>query len=311
MRAPPSPCAHRRALLRVAAAGLAVAAGTAPGGPARAAPRAATPDAQAAVRRTGIVTSDGVRLSLLESAPQGAPAPAGATTVVLVPGWCMPASIWSAQLSALGARWRTLALDPRGQGESEVPASGYTSDRRADDLHDVLAGLDRVVLVGWSLGALEALQYVHRHGSARVQGLMLVDSSVGEPPAPKSSDFLARLRADRAATVEDFVHAIFARPRPEAQLREIRDAALRMPLEDSIALLSDPQPREHWRAVALALRKPLAYVVTPQFREQARHLLAERPRTRIEVFEQAGHALFVDEAPRFNRLLADWIVTLR
>ncbi len=63
-------------------------------------------------------TSDGVTLSYLETAPAAA---GGPLTIVLLPGWCMPASIWQAQLPALGAHYRTLALDPRGQGESEVP----------------------------------------------------------------------------------------------------------------------------------------------------------------------------------------------
>jgi len=336
MGAPASRSARRAALLHAAAAGLALAAGV--GGGARAEAGAVIDDSAGGgvddgvddrgavlpqapgvrTRRASVVTDDGVRLSLIDSSPDAGPGPASAPaaapgaapTIVLVPGWCMPATIWRAQLPVLGARWRTLALDPRGQGQSQIPATGYTADRRADDLRDVLAGLERVVLVGWSLGALDALQYVHRHGRQRLLGVMLVDSSVGEPPVPKASDFTARLRKARAATIDDFVRAIFAHPQPEADLRALRDAALRMPLEDSIALLSYVQPREHWRAVALSYDGPLAYVVTPQFEEQARHLVAERPATRVELFEHAGHALFVDEAPRFNRLLSGWIDAL-
>ncbi|SPE19366.1 Alpha/beta hydrolase fold protein [Burkholderiales bacterium] len=256
-----------------------------------------------------VATSDGIHLNVLERAP-ALDADAGqarAPTIVLLPGWCMPASIWRAQLIGLGARWRTLAMDPRGQGDSEIPDTGYTADRRADDLRDVLAGHERVVLVAWSLGVLEALHYVYRHGSDRLLALVLVDNSIGEPPAPKPSDFVQRLRRARAATVESFVRSMFAHPLAEAQIGSLRDAALRMPLESSIALLSYPLPREHWRAVAHAFDRPLAYLVTPRYREQSQHLLQARPATKIEVFEQAGHALFVDEAPRFNRLLADWI----
>lgn len=291
----------RRAALRAAGASLALL-----GAGARAAPAAAAAQAPALERRS-FVTSDGVRLSLIDTGPPPGGARADAPTVVLVPGWCMPATIWGAQLRTLGVRWRTLAIDPRGQGESDIPASGYTADRRADDLDELLAGRERVVLVGWSLGALEALQYVYRHGSDRLLGLALVDSSVGEPPEPPPTSFKAQLRRARAATVNDFVRAIFARPRDEAELTSLRDEALRMPLESSIALLSYPQPREHWREVTVAFRRPLAYFVTPHLQEQARNLLADRPATRVEVFEHAGHALFVDEPDRFNGLLAEWI----
>ena len=109
--------------------------------------------------RHTLTTSDGVRLNVLECRP-AADRKTGSRndpTIVLLPGWCMPASIWRAQLLDFGARWRTLAIDPRGQGESDIPASGYTAERRADDLHDVLAGHEEVVLVAWSLGVLEAL----------------------------------------------------------------------------------------------------------------------------------------------------------
>jgi len=261
------------------------------------------------IRARSLLTSDGVRLNLLESLPP-APDPAAAT-IVLVPGWCMPATIWRAQLAALGARWPTLAMDPRGQGDSAVPAGGYTADRRADDLRDVLAGRGRVVLVAWSLGVLEALHYVRRHGSDGLIGLMLVDNSMGEPPAPAASDFLVRLRRERTATVEKFVRGLFAHPPAPAQLDALRDAALRMPLEASVALLSYPLPRQYWRDTVHRFDRPLAYVVTPRFREQSRHLLQARPASRVEIFENAGHALFVDEAGRFNRLVGDWIPTLQ
>jgi len=262
-------------------------------------------------RTRSVLTSDGVRLNVLEQGPgQARDQPALAPTVVLLPGWCMPATIWSAQLGALGARWTTLAMDPRGQGDSAIPAGGYTADRRADDLHDVLQGHERVVLIAWSLGVLEALQYVRRHGSGRLLGLALVDNSIGEPPAPHGSDFLVRLRRARKATMDGFVRSLFAHAPPAGQIDALRDAALRMPLDASIALLSYPLPREHWRDIVHAFDRPLAYVVTPRFREQSQHLLAARPASRVEIFENAGHALFVDEAQRFNELMTQWIGAL-
>ena len=306
--------ALRRQLLTAFA--LEAALGSAGAGLVRAAtaPPANTPadgiagDTIAGWRKRDVMTSDGVRLNLLEQGPSEANIlSAQSPTVVLLPGWCMPATIWSAQLNALGSRWNTVAIDPRGQGDSAIPAGGYTADRRADDLHDVLQGYERVVLVAWSLGVLEALQYVQRHGSGRLLGLALVDNSIGEPPAPRGGDFLVRLRRERKVTVDKFVRSMFAQPRPDAQIDALRDAALRMPLEASIALLSYPLPREHWRDIVHGFDRPLAYVITRRFREQSQHLLAARPASRVEVFENAGHALFVDEAQRFNELMIEWV----
>ena len=255
-----------------------------------------------------LLTSDGVRLNVLSSTPP-APAP-DAPTLVFVPGWGMPASLWSAQLAHFGARWRTLALDPRGQGESDAPDSGYTIERRTDDLRELLAGERDVVLVGWSLAVLEALHYVHRFGDAALRALVLVDNSIGEGTPPKPTDFLQRLRADRAATVERFARGLFTTPQDDSRLAEIRRSLLKPRLEQSIALLSYPLPREHWRATARGFGKPLAYLVTPRWAEQARLLAQQRPATRIEVFDGAGHALFVDQAGRFNATLGEFVESL-
>jgi microsomal epoxide hydrolase len=222
----------------------------------------------------------------------------------------MPASIWSAQLHALGQRYRVAALDPRGQGRSEIPMRGYTLERRTRDIAEFVARYPQVVLIGWSLGALECLHYVHMHGHEAVRALVLVDSSVGEQPPPADGNFSARLQGDRAKVVTSFVQAMFRSKRPPEEVRQLVEGALRLPLQASIALLAYPKPREHWRDIARAFPKPLLYVVTPQFAEQARNLQRNRPGTRIEVFERAGHALFVDEPQRFEALIEDFVRAL-
>lgn len=248
------------------------------------------------------VTSDGVRLHVLEAGP-----PPHGPVIAFVPGWSMPAAIWQAQLAALGMHHRVAALDPRGQGRSQIPAAGYTVERRSDDIAEFVTRYPKVVLVGWSLGALEALHYVLAHGQSKLAGLVLVDSSVGEPPPPPASDFRSALRRNRPEALDGFVRAMFSTPRPEAELEALTKEALQLPLDASLALLAYPYPREHWRDAAHAVRVPLLYVVTPQFAEQAQNLRRNRPSTEIAVFERAGHALFVDEPERFNRLLEDFV----
>ena len=264
------------------------------------------------------MTSDGVRLHVIE-AGQGKP---GQPVIAFVPGWSMPASIWAKQIVALSATHKVVALDPRGQGESEIPTGGYTTERRAEDLHDLVSRYRPVVLVTWSLGSLEALQYVHKRGESGLRALVIVDSSVGEisaavskpgpqeplpAPAPRLS-FQDELRLDRPKAVEAFLRAIFRTPQPAQTIATLRDAALRMPLEASLSIFPGNRiPRERWRATVNAFSKPLLYAVTPQFAAQAQRLKAKRPATRVEIFDNAGHALFIDEPERFNAVLIDFL----
>ena len=251
--------------------------------------------------------SDGTELHVLEAGPMDASVP----VIAFIPGWSMPARLWRAQLAELGRRSRVAALDPRGQGESALPDSGFDIDRRAEDLHEFFSRYRRVVVVAWSLGALETLQYLSKHGHSRVAALVIVDSSVGEGPAqaprPPGTGFIDELRRNRESAVESFVRAIFRQPMAESELLALRDEALRMPLEASVALFPRTIPREHWRRVVHEFRKPLLYVVTPQFSRQATHLRKNRAGTHVAVFRDAGHALFVDEPKRFNMLLSDFL----
>jgi microsomal epoxide hydrolase len=265
--------------------------------------------AAAEMTRGSFQTSDNVTLSFLAAGSQRAGKKN--LTIVLVPGWLMPAAIWRKQLEALGEKYYTLALDPRGQGESQVPPTGYTAERRATDLQEFLAPQSNVALIGWSLGAIEALQYVYMFGSARLSGLALVDSSVGEEPAPGAGgNFKESLRRDRDKALAGFMRAIFAKSPGERELAELLHGAKRMSLEDSLALLDYPFERSHWRNIARGFDKPLLYIVTPQFEQQAANLKKNRPATQIEVFKKAGHALFADEPQRFNALIEKFAARL-
>ena len=112
-------------------------------------------NAEAAQDRT-FITSDGVRLHYTEW-------PAAAAPSVLVPGWTMPAWIWKAQIADFSHQFHVVAFDPRAQGESEIAPSGYEPFRRGEDIAELIRrlGPQPVLLVGWSLGVLDVLAYVH------------------------------------------------------------------------------------------------------------------------------------------------------
>jgi microsomal epoxide hydrolase len=140
---------------------------------------------------------------------------------------------------------------------------------------------------------------------------VLVDNSVGEEPAPSGKySMTAALRKDRAGTLHRFVRAMFRTPQPEDYYARIEQAALKMPLEAGIQLLSWTWPRSAWRDALYATGKPVLYVVSAQYAAQAANVSRRRPDIRVEVFPDAGHALFVDQAERFNALLEGFVQPL-
>ncbi len=259
--------------------------------------------AHAAPPRDGFfLTSDGVRLHYLEAGPPGA------HTIVLVPGWTMPAWIWAPQIAAFSRRYHVIAFDPRGQGASEAPARGYTPERRGQDIAELIARLRApVLLVGWSLGVLDSLAYLHTHGDAALAGLVLVDNSVGERPAPVPGPRTRGPPPPHAQVMARFVRSMFHVPQAPAYLDRLTEASLRTPEFACRALLAYPVPREYWREAVYSTAKPLLYVVRPRFAAQAANLERMRPNTETALFPRAGHALFVDDPARFDALMQAFI----
>ena len=100
--------------------------------------------------------------------------------VVLLHGLASNARIWDGVASRLaGAGLRVVALDQRGHGASDQPASGYDFASVGRDLSAALAalGIQRPVLAGHSWGANVGLQFAaDRPGS--LAGLALVDGAL-------------------------------------------------------------------------------------------------------------------------------------
>jgi microsomal epoxide hydrolase len=252
------------------------------------------------------LTSDGVRLHYLEAGPPHA------HTLVFVPGWAMPAWIWMPQILAFSRRYHVVALDPRGQGDSAVPAEGYEPLRRGQDIADLVRqiGARQVVMVGWSLGVLDTLAYIHVAGDRALAGLVLVDNSVGEDPAPTPVRATSKQPARplrHALAMREFVRGMFRNPPADGYLDRLTEATLHLPEPAGRLLRSYPMPRSYWKDAVHGTKVPLLYVVRPRWVAQGENLVRNRPATEMEVFEHAGHALFVDEPARFNSVTEQFI----
>lgn len=97
--------------------------------------------------------------------------------VVFLAAWTFDASIWGNYIVALNARgYRCVAPDRRGHGRSDMPMTGYDLQTLTADVADVIERRDLrdVTLVAYSMGSIEAINYLDRHGSDRISKLVLV-----------------------------------------------------------------------------------------------------------------------------------------
>ncbi|WP_186032128.1 alpha/beta fold hydrolase [Burkholderia gladioli] len=131
--------------------------------------------------RSRVVLADGMTLSLTEwhDAPSSATTTATTTRepVVLLHGLGDASGVWLGIAPWLLAQRRVLGVDLRGHGESAWSGEcDYRTDTHVRDLAGLLdvIGLERVTLVGHSLGGAVALAYAARF-PRRVGNLVIVD----------------------------------------------------------------------------------------------------------------------------------------
>src|SRR5262249_40601204 len=111
-----------------------------------------------------IETTDGARLYVRDWGT-GEP-------VLFLHSWAVNADLWQNQMWHLVENGhRCIAFDRRGHGRSSDPGCGYTADRLADDVAEVIEQLDLTGLpvIAHSLGCGEIVRYLTRHGSDRVK----------------------------------------------------------------------------------------------------------------------------------------------
>jgi pimeloyl-ACP methyl ester carboxylesterase len=131
----------------------------------------------------------------------------GATPVIFLHSAGGNTGQWAAQLRDLRRTRRAIALDMRGHGRSALPANGdFRIEAMAEDLAAVIDALklDRVVLVGHSLGGHVATAYAGTNPT-RVAGLFLLDPASDGRMMPKdqADGLMALLRSDAYQTTID------------------------------------------------------------------------------------------------------------
>ena len=168
----------------------------------------------------------------------------GDPALVLVHGWTNTREIWGEHPVTLAREHRVVTLDLAGHGATGENRATWTMDAFGEDVAAVVEelGLERVVLVGFSMGGPVVLEAADRLGE-RVAGIIFIDT-MHDPdrvmPEAQFEQMMAAVRTNWRDTA--FVRAFAYTPDTPDSL--VRQTTERMP----------PEPRQHWFAVARAMR---------------------------------------------------------
>ena len=251
-----------------------------------------------------------------------APAPA----LVLLHGVTGHARTWDEEAAGLASRYRVLALDQRGHGDSDPPLDGdYTVATMAGDLAAFLdaLGLARVSIVALSMGGRVAIAFAGQQ-PRRVDKLVVVDigpdiSQIGRARvgmlmarAPELFASFDDAYAFQRATNPRYTDAMLrhrvshgTRPVPGGLTwkydRGLRDAARSGRWSDPIDLWP------FWRAIAcpvLIVRGGDSDVLEP---ETAKRMVDENSNARLVEVAGAGHTVPGDQPAIFRALVDEFL----
>lgn len=244
--------------------------------------------------------------------------------IVFSHGVTLSVRVWVKQFEDLPQRrFRTIAFDHRGHGDSECGDSGHSVENLAEDVRTVLERMDvrDAILVGHSMGGIAAMAFAIRHpdvAARRLRGMVLMST-------------LAKTHLGRSARLRGVAQQFAGQGPGAAQLMAQQNLGF------FLARLSfgrDPQPshveltRQMVAACAAdASREAIQMIMGVDLTDELDRIrvptlvlsgtadvlappsesrfIAERiPGARLEAFKGAGHMLMFERTQEVDDLIA-------
>lgn len=232
-------------------------------------------------------------------------------------------AMWEPQVQALATRYRVIAPDLRGHGESDAPLWRYTMDQFADDVKGLLDHLSitRAVLIGLSMGGY-ILFACQRKYPERITALVLADTRAqADTEEGKMSRFaLAQVayREGAGAVAEAMLPRLLSpaslRERPEL-VAQVRSIITRNQVSgiagDLMAMADRPDSVPILRQIACPTLVIVGEADQPTPPADARLMAEAIPGARLGIILGAGHLANLEQPEAFNRAVLSFLETIK
>jgi 3-oxoadipate enol-lactonase len=221
--------------------------------------------------------------------------------------------MWDDQIAAFRDRYRVLAFDTRGHGQSDAPAGAYTLEQLADDVKGLFdhLGLRRAHFVGLSMGGMIGQTFALMYPGI-FQSLALADTT-SRYPKEAAGVWTERIKTAEtqgmrplvAPTLERWFTEPFRKARPEVVAR-IAALIAATPVTGYVGC-SHAIPKIDLSARLKEIRCPILVIVGEQDAgtpvAMAREIHEHAPGSKLVILPSAAHLSNMEQPEGFDLAL--------
>ena len=243
--------------------------------------------------------------------------------VVFIHAFPLNQTMWDDQVADLRHFCRTVTLDVRGFGNSDVPPGPCSMDQMASDIRGLMTALEieEAVLCGLSMGGYISLAFYRNYPGA-VRAMMLADTRAGadtHSAREKRLNAAKRAESEGASAIAEEMVPLLLGPSTLQHKPEIADRVRSMVEANAPSGIAAAQramaERMDSTYILQGIDRPVLIVVgaedslTPI--AEAAALRNGIPHSRMHIIPGAGHLTNLEQPAEFNRALGEFIRELQ
>lgn len=231
--------------------------------------------------------------------------------IIFSHGWMCDRSIWDYQIEFFSIKYKVITYDQRGHGKSDKPKADYSVQTLSDDLSFLIQelNLEKVILVGHSLGGMIALTFALNHPE-KVSKLVLV----GTCAKMTLSGFIQLWIMLHIFSYESFARGMidFQYSEPSEQVKKKGfEIAMKTPKFAALKCFSEFMRNYDIRDSVCRIQAPTLIIVgekdnaTPV--EMSQYLNKEIKGSKLQIISGSRHMVMIDKPNELNGYIEEFI----
>lgn len=254
-------------------------------------------------KNQNVLSKDGTKINFIATG-RGEPA------LVFVHGWSCDKSYWNDQVKTFSSKYKVVAIDLAGHGESGTTRKNYTIELFGEDVAAVVnkLHLKKIILIGHSMGGAVIIEAAKRL-KGKVVGLVGADtyqSFKDDWTAEQKEGFLKSFTENFVVTAKRFVKSMFPKTADSTLVNKIANNMSSAPPDIAISAIRnlffyDPIP------TLKEIRLPIISINCDMYPVSVKENKKYVDSFTVKMMNGVGHFVMLENSPKFNQLLQESI----